>query len=107
MGQIKWVLMNIDSIPKNIQDNMVGHGEVRRTINYLVDNDVNLTSLSGFHTKVAPAMASNFSIPVMWAKELTALFVFLRPLGLDLIRFNCGFPYNFRNNNKKSNWLYS
>ena len=29
--------MNIDSISKNIQDNMVENGEIRRTINYLMD----------------------------------------------------------------------
>lgn len=63
MGQIKWVLMNIDSISKNIQDNMVENGEIRRTINYLMDNDVNFTSISGFHSKVASAMALNLYMP--------------------------------------------
>ena len=63
MGQIKWVLRNIDSISKNIQDNMVENGVIRSTINHLMNNDVNFTSISGFHSKVASAMALNLYLP--------------------------------------------
>ena len=55
--------MNIDSISKNIQGNMVENGEIRRTINYLMDNAVNFTSISGFHSKDASAMALNLYMP--------------------------------------------
>ncbi|MGL5591710.1 MAG: HAD hydrolase family protein [Mycoplasmoidaceae bacterium] len=63
MGQIKWVLMNIDSIWKNIQDNIVENGEIRRTINHLIDSGVNFTSISGYHSKIASQMASNIYMP--------------------------------------------
>ncbi|MGL5246097.1 MAG: HAD hydrolase family protein [Mycoplasmoidaceae bacterium] len=63
MGQIKWVLMNIDSIWKDIQNNIVENGEIRRTINYLIDNGVNFTSISGYHSKIASKMASSLYMP--------------------------------------------
>ncbi|MGL5640240.1 MAG: HAD hydrolase family protein [Mycoplasmoidaceae bacterium] len=63
MGQIKWVLMNIDSIWKNIQNNIVENGEIRRTINHLMDNGVIFTSISGHHSKIASQMASYLYMP--------------------------------------------
>ncbi|MGL4616718.1 MAG: HAD hydrolase family protein [Mycoplasmoidaceae bacterium] len=64
MGQIKWVLMNIDSIWRDIQNNKIENGEIRRTLNYLIDNGVNFTSISGYHSKIASKMASNLYMPV-------------------------------------------
>ena len=42
---------------------MVENGEIRRTIKYLMDNDINFTSISGQHSKVASAMALNVYMP--------------------------------------------
>ncbi len=64
MAKIKWVLMNVDNTQINTKQNkVIENSEMRRTINYLLDNDVNFTLVSRFHSNLIAKYTKEILIP--------------------------------------------
>ncbi|MGL4647223.1 MAG: HAD hydrolase family protein [Mycoplasmoidaceae bacterium] len=64
MGKIKWILMNIDNTQIDTKENkIIQNGEMRRTINFLLDKKVHFTLVTKFHSSIISKLGRDILIP--------------------------------------------